>query len=66
MIRCLLRRLLPFCYASGGTLPPHTPRGDEQLVILSPGREITDPDEAEALGYSARTVERLRRMRRDR
>jgi hypothetical protein len=60
MIRRLLRRLLPFRYASGGTLPPYTPRGDEQLVILSPGREITDPDEAEALGLTA-DAQRMRR-----
>lgn len=59
MIRRLLRRLLPSRYASGGTLPPYTPREDSQLVILSPGL-IADPDEAEALGLDAAT----RRMRR--
>lgn len=37
MIRRLLRRLLPSRYASGGTLPPYTPREDSQPVILSPG-----------------------------
>ncbi|MDH6610358.1 hypothetical protein M2164_005993 [Streptomyces sp. SAI-208] len=45
---------------SGGSVPRRTPRPGEQLVILSPGRQITDPDEAEALGLTADA----RRMRR--
>lgn len=39
--------------AYGGTLPLYRPHPDGQLVILSPGRLITDPDEAEALGMTA-------------
>jgi hypothetical protein len=64
VIRRLLRRLLPGRYTEGGTLPPYTPREDSQLIVISPGREITDPDDAEALGLSAREVERLRRKQR--
>lgn len=48
--------------ASGGSVPRRTPRPGEQLTILSPGRQITDPDEAEALGLPADA----RRMRRER
>lgn len=48
--------------AHGGALPPYRPRPDGQLVILSPGRLITDPDEAEALGMTA-TARRMRRAR---
>ena len=59
MIRYLLRRLFP-PPARGGTLPAHRPHSGEQLTILSPGRQITDPDEAEALGLTADA----RRMRR--
>jgi hypothetical protein len=36
----------------GGRITPSTP-SDGHLVILSPGRQITDPDEAEALGLTA-------------
>jgi hypothetical protein len=39
--------------AHGGTIPAYRPRADEQLVLLSPGRRIVDPDEAEALGLTA-------------
>jgi hypothetical protein len=61
VIRRLLRRLF-LGYATGGELPTYRPRSDEQLVILSPGRRITDPAEAEALGLTADA----RRMRRER
>ena len=61
MIRRLLRRLLPTRYASGGAMPPYTPPEGSQLVILSSGREITDPDDAESLGLTANA----RRMRRE-
>jgi hypothetical protein len=40
-------------------LRPYRPRPGEQLVILSPGRRIDDPDEAEALGMTA-TARRMR------
>jgi hypothetical protein len=33
------------------------------MVILSPGKRITDPDEAEALGMTA-TARRLRQKRK--
>lgn len=46
----------------GGQLPSRRPGPDERPVILSPGRTITDPDEAEALGMTA-TARRLRRER---
>jgi hypothetical protein len=48
--------------AHGGALPPYRPDLDGQLVILSPGRLITDPDEAEALGMTA-DARRMRRAR---
>lgn len=60
MIRRLLRRLLPGRRARGGELPAFRPRPGERLVVLSPGRRITDPDEAEALGMTV-TARRLRR-----
>lgn len=59
MIRRLLRRVFPG-YATGGQIPAYHPRPGEQLVVLSPGRRIDDPDEAEALGLTADA----RRMRR--
>ncbi|MFF7308198.1 hypothetical protein [Streptomyces sp. NPDC008137] len=59
MIRRLLRRLLPRP-ATGGEMLAYRPRLDEQWVMLSPGRRIDDPDEAEALGLTADA----RRMRR--
>jgi hypothetical protein len=59
VFRRLLRRLFP-PYATGGEIPAYRPRPGEQLVILSPGRRIDDPDEAEALGMTASA----RRMRR--
>lgn len=52
MIRRLLRHLLPGRHARGGELPAFRPRPGERLVALSPGRRITDPDEAEALGMA--------------
>jgi len=48
-------------HAPGGELRPYRPRTGEQLVILSPGRLITDPDEAEALGMTA-DAKRMRRQ----
>lgn len=68
MIRRLLRtavlaaRTVRHGPPRGGQLPPRRPGPDEQLMILSPGRTITDPDEAEALGMTA-TARRLRRDR---
>lgn len=38
--------------ARGGHLPPPRARTGEVLVLLSPGRQITDPDEAESLGMN--------------
>lgn len=51
----MLHRLLRFFQrrAHGGALSPYRPRPGEQMVILSPGRRIDDPDEAEALGLTA-------------
>lgn len=60
MIRRLLRRLFSG-YARGGDLPAFRPRPGERLVLLSPGRRIDDPDEAEALGMTA-YARRLRRQ----
>ncbi|QQM45239.1 hypothetical protein [Streptomyces liliifuscus] len=48
--------------ARGGSLPSYRPHPGEHLVILSTGRRFVDPDEAEALGMSAATVERMRRQ----
>ncbi|MFD4934473.1 hypothetical protein [Streptomyces virginiae] len=45
--------------SGGGTLPPPRPADDSVPVFLSPGRRITDPNEAEALGMTA-TARRLR------
>lgn len=59
MILRLLRRLFPL-RARGGELPAYRLRQGERLVVLSPGRRIVDPDEAEALGMTA-TARRLRR-----
>lgn len=61
MIRRLLR-LFFRSHAHGGTLPPCRPRPGEHLVTLSSGQRIVDPDDAEALGMSAATVERVRRQ----
>jgi hypothetical protein len=58
--RRLLRRLFPG-YASGGEVPAYRPAEGEQLAILSPGRRVDDPDEAEALGMTA-SARRLRRQ----
>jgi hypothetical protein len=46
------RLVLPRRRASGGTLPP-CKIDDSMPVLLSPGRQVTDPDEAEALGLTA-------------
>lgn len=61
MIRRLLRTLALAARAfrrraHGGALPDFQPRPDDQLVILSPGRPITDPDEAEALGLTGKFI----------
>lgn len=50
LLAATLRRLGFPGPAQGGVLPPYQPHPDEVLVYLSPGRQITDPDEAEALG----------------
>lgn len=60
MIRRLLR-LFFRGHAHGGSLPSHHPRPGEQPVVLSPGRRIVDPDEAEALGLTA-DAKRMRRQ----
>ena len=38
--------------ATGGEIRPYKPADDSVPVMLSPGRLITDPDEAEALGLA--------------
>lgn len=48
-----------FRRAHGGRIPPSGPPSDSIPVLLSPGRMITDPDEAEALGMTV-TARRLR------
>ncbi|MFD4921123.1 hypothetical protein ACFWNE_07365 [Streptomyces goshikiensis] len=58
----LLRRM--FRRARGGRISPSGPPSDSIPVLMSPGRLIADPDEAEALGMTA-TARRLR-ARRDR
>lgn len=60
----MIYRLLRFFLrgrARGGEVAAYRPRPGEQLAILSPGRRIDDPDEAEALGLAADA----RRMRRE-
>jgi hypothetical protein len=56
----LVRRL--FRRPRGGRVRPFRPVDDSIPVSLSPGRLITDPDEAEALGMTA-TARRLRANR---
>jgi hypothetical protein len=46
-------------YANGGYLPSH-PADDSIPVLLSEGKVITDPDEAEALGLTVE-ADHLRR-----
>jgi hypothetical protein len=46
----LLRRL--FHRSRGGTITPSPMTEGAVPVLLSPGRRITDPDEAEALGMT--------------
>lgn len=48
-------------HARGGELRPYRQRPGERLVILSPGRRIDDPDEAESLGMTA-DAKRMRRQ----
>lgn len=45
-----LRRL--FCRPRGGIITPSRMTEGAVPVLLSPGRRITDPDEAEALGMT--------------
>ncbi|MFH9765229.1 hypothetical protein ACH4N4_30150 [Streptomyces microflavus] len=59
LLAAVLRRLGVPGPARGGTLPPYQPRLGEVLACLSPGRQITDPDEAESLGMNA-SARRLR------
>lgn len=40
--------------AAGGAISAASPRADSLPVRLSPGRAITDPDDAEALGLRVR------------
>ena len=47
-----LERELGLGWACGGVVAPRAPE-DGELVVLSPGRRITDPHEAEALGLTA-------------
>ncbi|MGW6946211.1 hypothetical protein ACWGHD_04710 [Streptomyces xanthophaeus] len=56
----LLRRLLR--RPRGGNITPYAPQGDSIPILLSPGRRITDPDEAEVLGMTA-DARRLREAR---
>lgn len=49
--------------ASGGRLPAYRPQSDERMVALSPGKQITEPDEAEAMGMT-QTARRMRGKRR--
>jgi len=50
-MRALLARL--FRRPAGGRILEPRPRVDDSvLVLLSPGSQITDPDEAEALGMN--------------
>ncbi|MFE3122340.1 hypothetical protein ACFXHD_02850 [Streptomyces hydrogenans] len=56
----LLRRLLRGGTATGGRLPRYTPDHGSRLVLLSPGRRIVDPAEADALGLTV-DARRLRR-----
>jgi hypothetical protein len=62
VFRRLLRRLLPG-HAKGGEIPAFRPAKGEQLAILSPGRRIDDPDEAEVLGLTA-DAKRMRQQGR--
>ena len=59
VIRRLLRHLLPG-YATGGEIPAARPGAGDRLVVISLGRRIGGPEEAEALGLTADA----RRMRR--
>ena len=63
MIRRLVRFLFRSSPSSSGRVPPYRPRPGEQMVILSPGRRLDDPDEAEALGLAA-DAKRMRRQER--
>lgn len=56
-----LRALLAHRHASGGKIPPRNPDVDSTPVALSPGQLITDPDEAESLGFTV-DARRLRRQ----
>ncbi|MFJ4785178.1 hypothetical protein [Streptomyces sp. NPDC088794] len=56
LLRCFFRG-----YAQGGEMPVYRPRPGERLMMLSPGRRIDDPDEAEALGMTA-DAKRMRRQ----
>ncbi len=53
LLAATLRRFGVPTSGRGGTLPPRGPHTDDVLVCLSPGRQITDPDEAEVLGMTA-------------
>lgn len=66
LLAATLHRLGVPIPAQGGSLPSYQPRPSEVLACLSPGRQITDPDEAEALGlrtYPARAPRRANRSR---
>lgn len=47
-------------FANGGQIKPRPASDDSIPIVLSPGKLITDPDEAEALGLNV-DAERLRR-----
>jgi hypothetical protein len=65
LVQFLRDRLgLPHRRASGGVLPPRRTDDDSVPVFLSPGHQITDPDEAEALGMTA-YARRLRAHREE-
>ncbi|NDZ63578.1 hypothetical protein [Streptomyces cyaneofuscatus] len=52
VVAAVLRRLGVSRSAAGGTLPPRRNDADSIPVTLSPGRRITDPDDAGALGLT--------------
>lgn len=61
LIAFLRARLgIPSRRASGGAIAPRRFNVDSAPAVLSPGRRITDPDDAEALGLAA-DARRLRR-----
>lgn len=52
VVAAVLRCLGVTRSAAGGTLPPRRYDTESIPVRLSPGRRVTDPDDAEALGLT--------------